>query len=325
MDKLKTLRFFASICEQGSFVETAKIFGTSPSTISKAIARLESDLEITLFTRTTRALTLTSAGKNYFSTVKQVLHDLDLTEVVLRDDFTKISGKLIINTPVSYGRLYLRPLIADFCQAYPDIDIELIYDDAYVDIIEKGIDITFRSGTLMDSQLIARKLSPIDFLVCAPKGYFSDGTVITNTLLLAQPWINFRYKQTGKLMPVMLKDSNGHYQEHLPRSLCTIDDGEALAELCADGMGLAQMPHFIARHRLLDNSIEAIFSPYSPKHYGVFAMYSKAKKTPPKITAFIDFVQQRLFAIGEDSDTTWARSPATQHSIPEKDALLHPQ
>jgi DNA-binding transcriptional LysR family regulator len=308
MDKLRTLHFFASASEKGSFVDAAKAFGTSPSTISKAISRLENDLQIPLFTRTTRALKLTSAGKDYLVTVKRVLHDLDLTETDLRDDFNKVAGKLIINAPVSYGRLYLRPLIAEFCRSYPNVQIELIYDDTYVNTMDKNIDITFRSGTLIDSRLIARKLSPIDFLICAPIGYFSDTTPITNELLLAQPWINFRYKQTGKLMPAMLKDHDGAYREHFPNSVCVIDDGEALAELCADGLGLAQMPHFIARHRLLDKKIQAISTPYSPPNYGVSALYVKTEKTPPKITAFVDFVQRWLLSIGEDSNTTWARS-----------------
>jgi DNA-binding transcriptional LysR family regulator len=307
MDKLRTLRFFASVSEKGSFIDASKTLGTSPSTISKAIARLENDLKISLFTRTTRALNLTSAGRNYLVTVKRILHELDRTETGLRDDFTKVAGKLIINAPVSYGRLYLRPLIAEFCRSYPDVQIELIYDDAYVDTIDKSIDITFRSGTLMDSRLIARKLSPIDFLICAPTGYFSDASLITNELLLDQPWINFRFKQTGKLMPAMMRGGDGAYREYFPNSVCIIDDGEALAELCADGLGLAQMPHFIARQRLLDKKIQCISVPYSPPSYGVFALYVKTEQTPPKITAFIDFVQRWLSTIGEDSNTTWAR------------------
>jgi DNA-binding transcriptional LysR family regulator len=307
MDKLKTLRFFTSICEQGSFVETAKVFGTSPSTISKAIARLESDLKTPLFTRTTRSLKPTDAGKSYLTTVKKLLHDLDLTEVGLRDEFTQVAGKLTINTPVSYGRLYLRPLIAQFCQAYPDINIELIYDDAYVDMIDKSIDITIRTGTLMDSRLVARKLSPIDFLICAPAGYFSNRSKPSRDELLSQPWINFRFKQTGKLMPVILKDSHGAYKEYYPKSTCVVDDGEGLAELCADGAGLAQMPHFIARQHVFNKKIDVLFSPYSPKSYGVFALYTKQDTTPPKITAFIDFLQEWLRTIGEKQNTTWAR------------------
>lgn len=187
-------------------------------------------------------------------------------------------GKLIINAPVSYGRLYLRPLIAEFCRSYTDVQKELIYDDAYVNTMDNSIDITFRSGTLIHSCLIARKLSPIDFLICAPTEYFSDTTPITNELLLAQPWINFRYKQTGKLMTAILKDNDGAYREHFPNSVCVIDDGEALAESCVDGLGLAQMPHFIARHHLLDKKKQAISAPYSPPNYGVSALYVRTEK-----------------------------------------------
>jgi len=309
MDKLRTLNFFVSVSDRGSFVEAAKLFGISPSTISKAIARLEQDLGVQLFTRTTRALNLTSAGRDYLRTVKTLLQELDATETNLRDVSDSISGSLKINVPVSYGRLYIRPLIAGFCRLYPNIDIDLIYDDAYVDIIEKGIDVTFRSGTLVDNRLIARKLSPMDFLICAPKGYFSEGYAIDSPQdLLQHPWVNFRFKQTGKIMPIMLPaDNAGDYQEYFSNTACMVDDGEALAELCADGVGLAQMPHFIARNWIRNNTIEAVLPPYSPANFGVFALYTKMDKTPPKVKAFIDYVQQWLASIGEHSQGTWAR------------------
>ncbi len=309
MDKLRTLHFFVTVSDKGSFIEAAKRFGTSPSTISKAIARLEQELGIQLFTRTTRALNLTRAGRDYLLTVKRVLQELDTTESSLRDASESVSGLLKVNVPISYGRLYIRPLITGFCKRYPNIQLDIIYDDAYVDIIEKGVDVTIRSGTVSDSRLIARKLSPIDFVTCAPKDYFSHGRSLDSIqALLGYPWINFRFKQTGKIMPVMLPDSmTGHCQEYFPQALCTVDDGEGLPELCADGLGLAQMPHFLARRWVNEKRIEILFTPYSPPNHGVFALYTKMDKTPPKVTAFIDYLQQWLASIGEHSQRTWAR------------------
>ncbi len=311
MDKLRTLHFFISVSEKGSFIDAAKTFGTSPSTISKAIARLESELGVQLFTRTTRALNLTRAGQDYLTTVKRLLLELSHTEADLKSESEEISGNLRINVPISYGRLYIRPLIASFCKSYPNINVEIIYDDAYVDIIEKGIDITFRSGTIADNRLVARKLSPMDFLICTPKNYFNNKQALTlPDDILGEPWINFRFKQTGKIMPLMIKHQHNNqqtYREYFTDSQCIIDDGEALAELCADGIGLAQMPHFIARKWLLKGEIDILDHIYSPDHFGVYALYTKMKKTPPKVKAFIDFVQQWLASIGETPQTTWAR------------------
>ncbi len=308
MDKLRTLEFFVAVTEKGSFIEVAKSLGSSPSTISKAIARLEDELGVQLFIRTTRALNLTTAGQHYLSTVNKLLKELKQSETELKEDNQSISGTLRINVPVSYGRLYIRPLLSKFYQQYPDINVELIYDDAYIDIIEKGIDITFRSGTLADNRLIARKLSPVDFLICAPKNYFSSlKKPLEPHALLKHRWINFRFKQTGKIMPVMLKEQN-EYKAYTCENECIVDDGEALAELCADGVGLAQMPHFIARNSIINGSIEPLYPAYSPDHFGVFALYTKMDKTPAKITAFIDFVQQWLTSIGENSQHTWART-----------------
>jgi len=311
MDKLRTLEFFVAVNEKGSFVEVAKSFGTSPSTISKAIARLEEELEVQLFIRTTRALSLTSAGQEYLITVSKLLAELEQSETGLKDSNDTVSGDLRINVPTSYGRLYIRPLISGFCAKYSDINVELIYDDAYIDIIEKGIDITFRTGSLSDNRLVARKLSPLDFLICAPTGLFSQSEMfnkqtISTKVLSNQRWVNFRFKQTGKLMPVMLKE-NGVYKEFYFKNQCIVDDGEALAELCADGVGLAQMPHFIARNCVLDKRVEVLFPAYTPAKFGVYALYTKMNKTPAKVKAFIDYVEIWLHSIGESSQTTWAR------------------
>lgn len=307
MDKFRALQFFVTVSHKGSFIDAAKTLGTSPSTISKAIARLEDELGIQLFTRTTRALKLTPAGQQYLTTVKKLLNELDHNESELRNESTEISGTLKINVPISYGRLYIRPLIAPFCKAYPNISIDITYDDAYVDIIEKGIDITFRSGAIADNRLIARKLSPLDFLICTPKNYFPTNQHIQlPNDILHHPWINFRFKQTGKIMPVII-NNDGQITEHYTDSLCIIDDGEALAELCADGAGLAQMPHFVARKWLLNQQIDALNHIYTSEQFSVYALYTKMKTTPPKVLAFIQFVQDWLSSIGETPNTTWAR------------------
>jgi DNA-binding transcriptional LysR family regulator len=311
MDKLRTLEFFVAVTDKGSFIEAAKIFGTSPSTISKAIARLEQNLGVQLFVRTTRALRLTVSGQRYLLTVKKLLAELEQSENALRDDNDSVSGTLRINVPISYGRLYIRPLLKGFCAQYPDVNVEIIYDDAYIDIVEKGIDITFRTGSLIDNRLVARKLSPLDFLICAPKGYFSQRQlheIPTHPQgLLNHRWINFRFKQTGKIMPVMMP-CKGEYREYRCDNQYIVDDGEALAELCADGVGLAQMPHFIARRWIREGRIEALYPAYSPSGLGAFALYTKMEKTPKKVVAFVDFVQQWLQSIGEDAQQTWARS-----------------
>lgn len=308
MDKLKTLRFFVSVSERGSFVETARAFGASASAISKAMSRLEQDVGSPLFIRTTRALQLTDAGRQYLLSAKKVLTELDNCEANLQQHKHELSGTLRMNIPVSYGRLYIRPLLAEFCAQHPNISLDVIYDDAYVDVIEKGIDVTIRSGSLMDNRLVAKKLSPMDFLICAPKSYFDERPLPQSMQVLADlPWINFRFKQTGKVRPVILPHGSG-YKDYMTRSIALVDDGESMAELCADGLGLIQVPHFIARKWILCEEIKPVYTPYTASDAAVYALYAGGGQVSLKVKAFVNFVQAKLAEIGEHPDTTWARS-----------------
>lgn len=308
MDKIKALRFFVTTGETLSFVDAARMCGTSPSTISKAVSRLEKELGVSLFNRTTRIIRLSLSGEKYLATAKRILQELDACEKTLFSQANDLSGTLRINVPVSYGRLYVQPLLKHFHVAHPKLSIELFYDDAYVDIVERGIDITIRTGTLTDSGLVARKLSPIDFVTCAPNNYLSSKKYIDDPEeLLDFPWVSFRYKQTGRTMPITLT-KNGHTDEYHPKQRIIVDSGEALAELCADGLGLSQMPHFIARRWLYNGSMQALLPPYCPDNFGVFALYRKHQQTPAKVTLFIDYLQKWLASIDEQPHSTWART-----------------
>lgn len=308
MDKIKALRFFVTVGETLSFVDAARMYGTSPSTISKAIKRLEKELGVSLFNRTTRITRLSPSGEEYLATARRILQELDACEQTLISQTNDLSGTLRINVPVSYGRLYVQPLLKHFNATYPKLSIELFYDDAYVDIVERGIDITIRTGTLTDSGLVARKLSPIDFVTCAPDNYLSSRKYVDDPEeLLHFPWVRFCYKQTGRTMPITLI-TNGHADEYHPEHRIIVDSGEALAELCADGLGLSQMPHFIARRWLYNGSMKVLLPPYCPDNFGVFALYRKYQSTPAKITLFIDYLQKWLASINEQPNSTWART-----------------
>lgn len=323
MDKIRALRFFVAVTDTGSFVGAAKVFGTSPSTVSKAIGRLEDSLNVPLFARSTRTLKLTHEGRHYLASVKALLLELDNVESHLRNNTQHVQGHLKINVPVSYGRLYIRPLLKSFCAHYPDVDIEIIYDDAYVDMIENGIDLTIRSGALADNRLVARKLSPIDFLVCAPYAYDTDSLTeaeIKEAESISAEWMNakwimFRFKQTGRLMPISLPTATG-IQAYYPPNRIVVDDGEALAELCADGLGLAQMPHFIARNTLLSRKIRPLLPATYSEQLGVYAVYPKRQETPAKISAFIRFLQDQLAHKGEFPERTWARELEIKYNTP---------
>ncbi|WP_020407379.1 LysR family transcriptional regulator [Hahella ganghwensis] len=319
MDKLNLLKLFLVASEKGSFASAASFLGLSPSTVSKAIARLEDDLQLHLFHRTTRTLTLTESGKAYQHTVQQLLAELDNCEEMLVRKNGESKGRLSINLPVSYGRLYVMPLIGEFKRQYPDIDLSLSFEDSYVDMIEQGIDICIRSGTLEESTLVARQLSPIDFLTCVSPAYFKENGSIGIEDYEQHPWIRFRFRfrQTGRLMPVLaarkgsLPSSIEGYtatdQLNLdPGQQYVVDDGEAMAELCAQGLGITQIPHFIARDWLQSGKIVPIAPVFRSRGYGVWMIYAKRTFLPARIRAFVEFLEEAIRRGGETPRHTWA-------------------
>ncbi|MBN3561087.1 LysR family transcriptional regulator [Aliamphritea spongicola] len=307
MDKFNSLKMFLAAHDHGSFGAAASALGTDPSTISKAITRLEESLEYQLFYRSTRKLQITEAGRTYLETVRRVLAELDTCENQLLSDNETPSGTLRLNLPVSYGRSNILPLLSAFCRQYPDIKLHVTFSDEYVDIIEQGIDISIRSGTVADSRLVMQKLSPMDFLIVASPEYLQENPISGAEQLAEHPWVRFKFKQTGKLMPMLLGSG-----DKVPPALeaCSdyvVDDGKALVDLCAAGLGLMQAPHFVLRKALQQGRLVSLFPATEAEGFSVCMLYPKRRFLPAKVAVFIEFVKQSLSDMNETSGHTWAR------------------
>ncbi|MBD1583710.1 LysR family transcriptional regulator [Pseudoalteromonas sp. S16_S37] len=309
MDKLRSLELFLATCDEGSFAGAARVCNTDPSTVSKAINRLETQLGLTLFQRSTRQLNITQAGSRYASTVREMFVNLSCCEEELKHLNDAPCGTLKISSAVCYGHLYIRPLLHAFCKQYPDISLDLEVTDYHVDMIEQGVDVAIRTGHVKDSRLVARRLSPMDFLTCASPSYLAEhGTPTHREAFQTHQWIGFRIKETNALQPIFLPDKGGVYGLYdLKRSYIT-DDGEAMAYMCADGLGIAQLPHFLAKKGLERGELVSIFPHFRPPQYenGVFAIYPKRDYLSAKVRVFIDFIVQALNEINESSNHTWA-------------------
>ena len=317
MDKLGLLQQFVVAVEQGGFAAAAKHLGLSPSTLSKSMARLEQSLNIKLFHRSTRQVSLTEAGNRYLITARNIIEELEQCELQLKQSNEEPKGRVKVSLPVSYGRTYVMPSLHRFIQQYPDIQLDLSFNDSYVDMMEQGIDLCVRSGTLEDRRLVARKLSPMDFLICASPDYIEkNGYPLTVTQFAEHPWIRFRYRQTGRLHPVLMPNGDNE-QLCDPGRQFIVDDGEALVDLCAQGLGLTQIPHFIARDWLRDGRVIPILPCFRSEKFGVYLIYPKREFLPAKVRALIDFLITETEAGDESAFHTWAEK-LTIYSEPKK-------
>lgn len=307
MDKLSLLKLFVSAVDHGGFAAAANHLGLSASTVSKGMARLEDNLNVKLFHRSTRQVHLTDAGARYLVTARRVALELDQCEQELKQTNDLPCGKVKVNLSVSYGRLYVMPLLAEFTKLYPDIELEISFNDSYVDILEQGIDLTIRTGNLDDQRLVARKLSPIDFMLCAAPDYIARNGLPTCAAEYAQhSWVRFKYRQSGRLMPITVDEGLG-VESYDPGRQFIVDDGEALAELCAQGLGLTQLPHFIARDWLKTKKIVPI-SPFLRSSEGVYCVYPKREFLPTKVKVLIEYLMIKIEQSGESTYHTWAET-----------------
>lgn len=169
---LSNILAFVRVAEVQSFVQASNLLGLSTSAISKAVARLEADLGVKLLHRTTRSISLTSDGQKFYEGCQQILVELDTLEAEIQGDRAIPKGRLVINSSVGFGRICLIPSFKAFTEAFPEIDLEISFDDRAVDLAENGVDIVFRTGQLSDSaNLMARQLLTYPSMVCgSPDG-----------------------------------------------------------------------------------------------------------------------------------------------------------
>ncbi|KZN59818.1 hypothetical protein N473_02580 [Pseudoalteromonas luteoviolacea CPMOR-1] len=313
MDKLRALELFVATCEAGSFAAASASCNTDPSAVSKAISRLETQLQVTLIQRSTRQLSVTDAGKQYLSTARKLLQELSACEGELKHLNDSPSGVLKINSAVCYGHLYLRPILAEFCARYPDIQLQLQINDLHTDVIDEGVDIAIRTGFVKDSRLVAKRLSPMDFFVCASPDYLAkNGTPVLRGDFKAHHWIGFRIKETQQLQPVYLPDEHGDYTLYDLEPSHITDDGEMMVAMCEDGLGFAQLPHFLAKAGLESGNLVSVYPHFRPPQIenGVFAIYPKRTYLPAKVQVFLSFLTDELEKQKESAYHTWAEQVA---------------
>ncbi|QUM80205.1 LysR family transcriptional regulator [Moritella sp. 5] len=305
MDKLNLLQLFVSLAEHGSFVAVANQSGQSPSTISKAISRLEKNLGVRLLHRTTRQLQLTEAGRNYLQTAREVISLLNNCEGQLAQNVVAPAGTLKVNLPLSFGKLYVVPLIPGFCQKYQDIKLELSFSDEYTNIVDSGIDIAVRSGKLDDSSLIARRLCPIDMGIFASPSYIEQfGRPDSPEQLTKHRWILYRFRQSGRILEIT-SGKNSQMVEVQPDYQIVVDNGDVMAQLACQGAGLAFMPHFLARDLVKEGKLILISPPQRNPEQAVYLYYLSRDYMPVKVRVFIEYIVQQLEAQEETAYTTW--------------------
>ena len=293
MNRLSAIESFVRVAELKSFSEVAARLNTSKSVVSRHVAALEAQLGLRLFHRTTRAITLTEAGRGYFERVSQILLDLqDADQAVSHLQMTP-RGRLKVSAPMSFGFLHLAPALADFLAQYPELEVDVTMSDRFVDLVEEGFDLAVRIGTLADSSFIAKRIAPIRRVICASPSYLeAHGRPAVPQDLRAHQCLCNSNQPAGREWRFTMPDGN---PVSVPvNGRLAMNNGDALRVAALNHLGFIDIPTFIVGVDLKAGTLVSVLDDHVPQVLALHAVYSHARHLSPKVRAFIDFLARRF-------------------------------
>jgi DNA-binding transcriptional LysR family regulator len=292
MDKLASIRAFTKVVQLGSFSNAAKELRLSRSAISKYIIELEEELGVQLLHRTTRSASPTESGQAYYDRCLAILADLEEADMAVKRLQAEPRGIMRINAPMSFGTLHLGRALADFMEKYPELRIQLVLSDEFLDPVQEGFDVTLRIAELLSSSLIARKIVPARRVICAAPSYLERrGTPEHPIDLRHHDCLTYGHLATGNQWK--LTGPDGDHWVQIPWMLCT-NNAEVLRDAAIRGRGIALLPTFIAGAELRDGGLRAILTTYTAPELSLYAIYPPTRHLSIKIRAIIDFLVERF-------------------------------
>ncbi|MFB1074191.1 LysR family transcriptional regulator [Vibrio diabolicus] len=278
---------FYHLIEQGSFSAAARHMSLTKSVVSKRIAKLEQELGVQLLYRTTRTLTLTEAGRAFFTHAKAVYQVVATAEESIVGLGKNLSGNIKVSVPTISGELILPQVINEFNQKYPDINIDMDLDNRFVDIVNERFDLAIRTGVLPDSSLIARKLVDANWIVCASPQYLAKHGIPKQPQALDKHnCLVYSYQETGA-REWAFKEGDEVYQITVDGNLCT-NNSSVLRNVALLGQGIIYVPRVLVYEDLKQGSLIQLFKDETAKCLGIYAVYPYTRQQPEKIKIFID-------------------------------------
>jgi DNA-binding transcriptional LysR family regulator len=285
---------FLRVAERKSFRLAAEDLAVSPSAVSQAVRQLEERIGVPLFIRTTRSVGLTEAGALFHAQAAPAWAGLICAWESARTLGERPAGLLRLNMPRAVVPLLIEPIIADFCATYPEVDVEVIGEDAVIDLAASGHDAGIRIGELLEADMISVRLSPPFryVIVGAPAYLDAHGRPQSPADLKAHQCIRQRLPG-GMLIPVRLMDGNRSIEVAVTGRVI-VNDNSAVIALAERGMGLAQVGDALVADQIADGRLETVLDAMAPSSPGLFLHYPGHAQVLPKLRAFIDFVKQSL-------------------------------
>jgi DNA-binding transcriptional LysR family regulator len=286
IDRMRDIHAFVHVAEAKSFTAAAERVGLSRSAVGKSVLRLEDRLGVRLLQRTTRSVSLTGEGAVFLERCTRILADLDEAEMSMLSHSQTPRGRLRLELPVSFGRLHVLPIVNEFMSKWPEISVNVSFNDRFVDLIDEGIDLAIRLGGSDDSRLMTRLLAPHRLVTCATPAYLQrHGVPKTIDDLTAHSCLAFVH---GGRPGDWRFSVDGHVRTVTVNGRFSSTNAEALRDATLAGHGVARLATFLISDDLRQGHLVPILDEYATDGSAVRAVYPSSRHLSPKVRSFID-------------------------------------
>lgn len=290
MDRLASMKAYVRAVETGSFAAAAAALGISPQMIAKHVGYLEARLGTRLVNRTTRRQSPTEIGRTFYDRCKLVLADADWADSVAEEARGAPRGRLRVNAPVSFGADSLVPVVTRYLREHPDVDVDLVLSDRFVDLDEDEFEAVFRTGPLAESSLSAVQLTPFRLVACASPAYLRErGTPREPSDLEQHECLGQAHWSQPINYPWRFVRDGRAYEPRV-RSRLRVNDAKALMAATIDGFGIVLIAEDLVRQALAAGQVVRILPEFETPSRPMHLLFRPDRRQTPKLRSFIDAI-----------------------------------
>jgi DNA-binding transcriptional LysR family regulator len=299
MDRLTEMEAFATVVDQGGFTDAARKLGISKSAVSKHISSLEARLGARLLNRTTRRVSPTEIGLVYYDRARRVLNDAGEADSIVTAMQSAPSGVLRLSVASDFGTALLTPVLDAFLRDYPEISVNMVLKNRYVELISEGFDMAIRVGELEDSSLRARKVTEAtQRLIAAPAYVAEHGRPERIDDLSDHRLLHYSNQSSANVWKIIAP--SGEVRQVRGSGWLTVNDGPSLLNAATKGLGIAYLPSYLYHRAMAAGAVVDIMPDLPVTTQAIYAVYPPGRFTQPKVRAFIDFLIERFADKGPD-------------------------
>lgn len=279
---------FVYVAENESFTLASKKMAISTAQVSRQISALEKRLNIKLFYRTTRNVSLTEEGRVFYQHCRSVLDGLDAAERAITNLQSKPQGKIKLTAPVTYGEKQVLPLVNNFMKQYNDVEVSAYLSNRQIDIVDEGYDLAIRLGKLSDSTMMAKKLATRTNYVCASPSY------------LEKQGIPHSISELNKHSCLLGTNDHWHFRESGREKSIRVtgrlryNNGYSLTDAALKGLGIVQLPDYYVQQHIQRGELVTLLDSYRAPDEGIWAVYPQNRHLSPKIRLLVDYLAEQL-------------------------------